>query len=508
MKQYIQWMTVWLTLAVSVLYGAHVEAVLSDKEVVKGNMAQLQLVAQGESVRFPKITKIDGVPVLAQGQRQNTSLQIINGKSKMTHTYTLTLTFEPTKDMTIPPFEIEVDGQTYKTEPLTLKVVTSDAPVEQGGTHVPLMLTMKADKTETTVGEPIVVTVYFAIRDDVRLSDNPQYQAPDFQGFLVKEIPEQKRYQKGDYHITELRYILTPEKEGNVTIAPARAKVGLLDTSRRDLFGRFFGTVWKPLKSNALHISVKPLQTDAELIGKFTIDDRLDKTETKPNKPVNLTVTIQGEGSLEDFEFPPFEIPGVSVYSDDAQLDTRIEGGKVHSRWQKKFVFIGDGDFTIPPRSITAFDPDANRTYTLQTHPYRVHVQGGTAAATSSAPSLPPSTAPDTTEGSVHTAPSPAASPAARGASVPQSTLWLTVVAAFLAGMATLWGLQRLLARRRTLHFKWSDSDALRILYPHTSEDKEAEAMVRLLYAKKRGEKVTIDKKKLKELLKKYEEKR
>jgi len=505
MKRYLQRITLWLTLTVSVLYGAHVEAVLSDQEIIKGNMAQLRLIAQGERVRFPTVTEIDGVPVLAQGQRQNTSLQIINGKSKMTHTYTLTLTFEPTKDMTIPPFNIEVDGKTYTTEPLTLKVVTSDAPVGQG--NAPLLLTMKANKRETTVGEPIVVTVYFAVRNDVRLSDNPQYQAPDFQGFLVKEIPEQKRYEKGNYRITELRYVLTPEKEGNFTVAPARAKVGLLDTSRRDLFGRFFATVWKPLQSNALHIRVKPLQTDAELIGKFTIDDGLDKTETKPNKPVNLTVTIQGEGSLEDFEFPPFEIPGVSVYSDDAQLETRIEAGRVHSRWQKKFVFIGDGDFTIPSRSITAFDPDANRTYTLQTHAYRVHVKGG-AAAPASAPSLPPSSAPDTTKGGVHTASAHAASPAAHGASVPQSTLWLTVVAAFLAGMATLWGAQRLLERRRTLHFKWNESDALRILYPHTSEDNEAEAMVRLLYAKKRGEKVTIDKKKLKELLKKYEEKR
>jgi hypothetical protein len=35
--------------------------------------------------------------------------------------------------------------------------------------------------------------------------------------------------------------------------------------------------------------------------------------------------------------------------------------------------------------------------------------------------------------------------------------------------------------------------------------DKEAEEMVRLLYAKKRGEKVDIDKKRLKALLKKYE---
>jgi hypothetical protein len=51
----------------------------------------------------------------------------------------------------------------------------------------------------------------------------------------------------------------------------------------------------------------------------------------------------------------------------------------------------------------------------------------------------------------------------------------------------------------------FKESEALKILYAHMSEDVEAEAMVRKLYAKKNGDKsVIIDKKVLKALVEKY----
>ena len=49
------------------------------------------------------------------------------------------------------------------------------------------------------------------------------------------------------------------------------------------------------------------------------------------------------------------------------------------------------------------------------------------------------------------------------------------------------------------------ESEALKILYGHISEDPEAEAMVHKLYARKNGDKsVEIDKKRLKTLVERY----
>ena len=51
----------------------------------------------------------------------------------------------------------------------------------------------------------------------------------------------------------------------------------------------------------------------------------MDAQSVKANKPVNLTVKIKGNGTLEDFEFSAFEIDGVTVYSDDAVITTEFE---------------------------------------------------------------------------------------------------------------------------------------------------------------------------------------
>jgi hypothetical protein len=56
---------------------------------------------------------------------------------------------------------------------------------------------------------------------------------------------------------------------------------------------------------------------------------------------------------------------------------------------------------------------------------------------------------------------------------------------------------------RNTSHYK--ESEALKILYGHMSEDAQIEEMVRKLYARKNGDKdVQIDKKVLKEMVERF----
>ncbi len=492
---------VLFTLFTGLVYAGSVEAVLSQHEVVEGNTAQLRIIAEGDRAEFPNITQIDGVPVLGRSQTQHTSMQVINGKSSVTHTTNLILTFVPTKSMQIPSYSVTVDGKVYHTKPLTLKVVKSTAPkgVESGA----YSLKMTANKTHVIVGEPLVVTVFFALRNDVRLSDNPQYQRPEFKGFLVKEINDPKRYMKGDHQITELRYVLIPERSGEYHIAPATAKIGLADTSRRDIFGRYFGTIWKPIVSNALDIKVDPAPQDADLIGRFYVDSKLDKVTTKANKPVNLTVTIEGDGSLEDYEMPNYEIDGVTVYSDDAKVTTEVIGDKIKSTYVKKFVFIADSDFTIPERSIQAYDPLSKSSKTLTIPGYSVHVEASKHAVSA----VSSGTSANSDSGTVHSNIAPPKeessqeAPVVSGTSVPSS--WWMLVLAFGVGMASMYLGQKLRFKRASHPFR--ESEALKILYGHMSEDPEVEAMVRKLYAKKRGDKsVKIDKKVLKEMVERF----
>jgi len=481
----------------NVLHAASVEAIVANKEVVQGNMAQLKIIAHGNRAAFPNITEIGGAKVMGRHQSSNNSISYINGKMTTDRSTSLVLTFAPEHDMIIPSYSVNIDGAVYKTDPIALKVVKSNAPGVTNSNKFSLQL--RADKKSVLVGEPFVVTVFFSISKNVRLSQNPNYTKPDFDGFFVKELGNEKTYMKGNYQVTELGYLLTPEKEGNFTIGPATAKVGVADTSRRDMFGRFFGTVWTPIASNTIDIEVKPAPQDTDLVGDFTIHSSIDKESVKANKPVNLTVQIEGEGNLEDFEFPAYEIDGVTIYSDDAKVETQIINKQLKSTYVKTFVFISDHDFKIPSKSISVYDTKTKEVKHLEIPSYDVKVEGSKAVTMPQSPSaagivqtdIKPQTANDQDS-------------AAPNSKSPQEMVWWMPAVAFVLGMLVMY-LAKYLPTWKRKPSPFKEEEALKILYGHMSDDKEVEEMVRKLYAKKNGDKsVQIDKKKLKAMVERF----
>ncbi len=492
---------------ISLLQAASVEAKLSSNEIVKGNLAQLQIKAIGNRAAFPQIEKIGDAKVLGRSESSSMSVQIINSKKSVIKSTTLTLTFAPQHDMTIPPFHVNVDGKQLKTQPLSLRVVKSNAsvPAGNGGHKPPFYLQIKSSKRSAIVGESILVTVYFGVRDGVRVTRDIGYQAPPFDGFLSKVVKDEKVYHKDGYRIQELRYILTPQKAGKYEIGPATARVGTPDRSRRDFFGNF-GTRWSQIASNRLTLTIEPAPQESDLVGEFHASAIIDHTTTKANKPVNLTVILQGEGSLEDFEIPDYDIDGVSVYGDDPVVTSKVRGEKLYSTYKKHFVFIADHDFVIPDRDFSVLDPKSKTLSTLTIKGYSVKVTGGTTPT-----ATPPAQSSSGTGATplIHTnIPSTQSSEQSATQPVADTTVankWMLGVAFVLGVVGTLlvtqlpWG--RWLRKERF----YKTDEALKVLYPHIDDDREVEAMVRKLYAKKRGEKgIEIDKKALKAMVERY----
>ena len=478
-----------------------VEATVSSTQVVAGNMAQLKIKATGNRVAFPNITDINGVPVLGRHESQNNSYSYMNGTMSNEHSSTLVLTFAPQKEMTIPSFTVNIDGKEHTTKPIALKVVKATVP--QAGGQDKFSLQLRTNTSSVIVGEPVLATVYFSLQNGVRLSDNPQYNKPEFKGFFTKEVGEEKSYNQGNRRVTELRYLLIPKAEGNYTVGPATAKIGVADRNRRDMFGRFFGTTWIPIASNSVAIEVKPKPAESDLVGHFTIENSIDAQSVKVNKPVNLTVKISGEGSLEDFEFPSYEIDGVTVYSDEAKVTSNLESSHIESTYVKSFAFISDHDFSIPARSISVYDTKAKHLKQLEIPAFEIKVQG-TQSAVSGKPVTPASTDVGVVQTNLKIPErSMLDSGEAKTEAVDHKREWWLIALAFMSGFIVMF----LLRYFPSIQWKKStgrvnESEALRILYPHINASKEIEAMVRKLYAKKGGDQsVIIDKKVLKEMI-------
>jgi len=485
-------------------YTREVKVLVSDTEIVAGNVIRLKIRATGNKVVFPNIEEIDGVQVLEQNERITNKFHYINGVLNKEHT-ALILTFAPHHDVTIPSYDVKIDGKVYKTEPVKIKVMPATAQNMQDNNK--FFLHLEADKKSVMVGEAIVATVYLSLKLGLQLSENPRYTKPAFKGFFSKELGEETIYQEGNRQITELKYLLTPQSEGDFTVGPARAKLGEVDKKRRDMFGRFIRTRWIPIASNRVKIKVTKKSQESDLVGRFTIENSLDTKNVKADKPVNLTVKITGDGTLEDFVFPDFEIDGVTVYSDDAEVVTDLNDSTVRSTYSKSFAFVSNYDFTIPARRISVYDTKDKAVKYLEVPSYEVHVEGSPvqtqqkpqvkipdADKVHSNLKIPQKSMLDTEEDNVLS-------------EVKQFPPWWMIISAFVSGLLLMYLFKYFPSLKRKRKGSTVNKDeALKILYANINESKEVEDMVRKLYAKKNGDKsIVIDETILKRLLEKYE---
>lgn len=482
-------------LSVALAFGAGVKATVDTVEVVKGNPVTLRIKATGGSAAFPRILMVDTAPVKGTSTSSSRNLSMVNGSVTSEVSTTKIIQFLPEHDMTIPSYTVNISGKKYKTDPIDIKVVKSNAPSTQGNSLFDL--TMKASQTKVHVGESFMLTVYFSLRSDVRLAQEVQYTQPDLSDFVVADAGEQKAYIKGNYQVQEVRYIVTAQKEGNFTVSPAQAKVGVPDRSRRDIFGMTFGTKWYQVASNSVDIEVLPQTVESDLIGHFSAQSSVDAKEIKANKPVNLSVKIEGNGNLEGFEFPKYEIDGVTVYSDEAKVDTKVVNGELYSIYTKTFAFISDSDFSIPERTFSVYDTKEKKLTELKIEGYDIKMKS-TAKSMASIANTP-------SKGVVQTnvtMPVKAKEVVVEKKVEVKTVAWWMLAVAFISGVLLTY-LLRFIPQRKQKPYK--ESEALKILYGHMSDDTEIEEMVRKLYAKKNGDKsVQIDKKRLKELVERF----
>lgn len=482
-------------LAISSLYANSVKATVSNALIVEGNSVNLQIKAIGDNIVFPEIREVAGNMITGTSQSSNTSFTFgINGKTYETST-TKDITFVPTKDITIPAYKVKIDGKDYHTNPIDVKVIKTKK-AKQEGTAL-FMLELNTTKTKVSVGESFMVTLYFSLKNGVRLSQNIQYTPPGFAGFLVKEGAKQPEYQKGEYQIQELRYLLTAISEGNFTIKPAQAKIGVQDRMRRDMFGMMFGTQWKETLSNLINIEVSPAPADSDIIGDYNVKTTLDNQVVKANKPVNLTIEIEGKGNLETFEFPKYEIDGVTIYSNDAKIETNIVDDGIESKYTKSFAFISDKDFSIPKVEISSLTTEG-KIKMLTVDGFDIKVEASTSAPI------------DKNHGVVKTkevTTIPTPTPKVKEKIVEKivevkvrDIEWWMLIASFVAGMLVVIIWNKIPPFKRDK--KYTNDQALKLLYSKMGEDEKIEEMVRKLYAIKNGDKtIKIDKKELKAMV-------
>jgi len=458
------------------LLNASVTAKVEPKYVYAGDTASYMLTISGGSVKKPLLLDICGNDIVATGSQ--TSIQSINGNYQKS--YTLTYDFVPQKSCVIEPVAVSIDSKLEKSNSVKVEVKprAQDKSAE-------FLLSFEASKNELFIGEPFTLTLLLKQRKGAQAVDS-KFIAPEFQGFWKKSESQAKRIETKEFIVTKVVYELAPQREGNLTISPAKLKIAT--RSGRNNWGTFMPQVqWRTYYSNSVDIKAKALPNNAKLVGDFRLSVVADKKEVHQNEAVNVVVRVEGSGNLEDIEsFKPY-IDDVNIFDEKIE----IKGNTL----TQKLVFVGDKDFTIPSFDLVFFNTKTQKLQKIKTEAISVKVSG-------SAPTTKLKIKRDETK-------AVAVTKASKKEVVVMKNNYLYIALAFIAGLII--GILVMLikpkkekTKRSKLNLK--DEKTLFIKLLPYKEDKEVAGIIDILeqniYSKT---KIVVDKKLLKEIVKRYD---
>jgi len=453
------------------LLGGSAEVSVSKNELYRGESAFLtiSLVSNKKSDALPNIEKIADIKVLDSRRTSNANYITVDGKSTMKYIETLTLEFKPLESVIIPSFSFIIDGEPTITEPIALNVLDKKTELKNSS----FLIEMSSNKSKVYLGESFVVSVVFKQQKELEIM-KIEYIKPQFTEFFSKQLGKERVYSEGNYSVHKLDYLLRAKHLGTLIIRPAKVNVAKRKRSLEE--GAWYKDTpsWSRIASSALTVEVLDVPQDYDIVGDMQLKAFIDIQNVNANEPISFRIELQGEGNLEAYRGLNFNLPKVTVYSDDANISMHYVDKKLRSRYVKSFVFVSDHDFTIPSKILRVFNPKTKQINYLKTKSYPITVHR-----------------------------------ILEQTSVKKENfLYLFLLLAFVLGALFLLLLQYLplwYKKYQLERARFDGHEALYILYPYISEESEVEEMVRKLYALKKGEKeIKIDKKILKKMLEKY----
>jgi hypothetical protein len=343
------------------------------------------------------------------GSGSSTSMQIINNRTTVSLTLQYRYQALEEGNFEIPAMDIQVGGERYTTEPLSLTISSAPPPTPQAGgqTSDPtvigpedLFITADVSRDRVREGEPVVVE--YRIFTRVNVSSYSFTSVPEPGGFWVEELPlpDQPQVEQvvrdGRQYTTAVirRVALVPTGPGERVIEPlgieAQVRVrqrlldpleGFFDFDRGSLFGTVVPTT---VASDPIRLEVEPLppgrpEPFSGVVGSLDLTATVTPDSVDANEAVTLTIAASGEGNLRGMPDPALELPAdFEAYPPEVSEDVQRSGAGLGGSKSWKYVLIprAPGTRTLPPVSFGYFDTEADGYRTVATEPLTLTVSG------------------------------------------------------------------------------------------------------------------------------------
>jgi hypothetical protein len=441
--------------------GVQVQATVDRTEMGVGDTVTLSIsVTSSESVEAqePRVPSLNGFELVNSWNSSSTSSRLVQGNGGMQfqtqrrQDFNYMITPQRAGTLTIPGFEVIVDGKKYETKPIKMQISSQGSGAAQAPPGLPpqvqdemdeaeqlfnqllqkrgmpqapayrnlpinpneaFFIQCEVDKTDVYEGEQIVVNWYIYTRGNIMSLDRLKF--PDLKGFwkeIIEEVPSLNFTQEVVNGIPYKKALLAshalfPIKPGVAVIDEYKLKAQVaLPTSTFGSFG--FGKPYTFSKSSErIKINVKPIPTEGKpadfsgAVGQFNVQVLVDGNQFPVNQPFSMRVRFEGSGNAKLIELPHLDLPkGIEIY--DTKSDAKFfKNGQSFKEFDVLIIPREEGELTIPAMNFSLFDPKAAKFVTKHTEAIKVKIvanPNGNAGATTpavgggSAASVPPVT--------------------------------------------------------------------------------------------------------------------
>ena len=380
---------IWIILNLWVLIGIHAANQIgitanAPDAVAVGDQFRLSFTINTQNVRDFRVGEIKDFDVLMGPSRsQQSSVQMINGKTTSTSSITFTYILMANKEgtFTIPAATAIADGKEVESTPFKVKVLPKDDANGIGGvggnndtqstgrnnaslSATDLFVTSTTSKTTVYEQEAILLTYKIYAAVDLRGFDN--VKLPDFKGFQSQEVelPNDRHWERA--------------------------------TEAIDPFDAFFNRgntyveIKKTLTTPKILVTVNPLPSGKPDgftggVGDFSINSSLSSNHVKANDAVTLKLNITGIGNLKLIKAPEVKFPeDFEIYDPKVDNQFRLTSTGLSGSQTIEYLAIprNAGNFRIPALKFSYFDTKTKSYKTLTTESYDLQVDKGDGTAT------------------------------------------------------------------------------------------------------------------------------
>ncbi len=355
-----------------------VEATLSETNIFTGEQVKLELNIHGTSmgsVQQPELPEFDGLRWLRGSTSRGTKYALINGKPSVTYTFGYALIAQSPGNYTIPPVEIEVDGETYRTNPISFEVL-DPATLDSGeAERAPdIYVRIELSTNNPVVGQQIIADVVLYFKNGVEVSSYQPTPGWKAEGFWKEELEYPQRAQTSSTIVNGVRYqkarliqyALFPTKSGELTLSPF--EINLSVRSRRsssDPFGFGLNQERMNIQSTPVKVDVQPLPNleNAEFIGAvgdFKITRKISNPNAFVGESIEIITQISGTGNVPLVNKPEYKLPeSLEKYSPQETSAIDRTGRQISGTRTFTDIVIArnEGTYSIPETRVAFYDP-------------------------------------------------------------------------------------------------------------------------------------------------------